>query len=778
MKKTIVYLIIFLFVGALSAQENKVTVSGNITDASTGEDLIGAAVFIPEYAIGTVTNAYGFYSLEIPNDSLTLVYSFLGLETQELSISGTSDVTFDIQLKPEIKQQVAVVITDKKAVEANVESTSTGKVGLKMTAVKKIPALLGEVDLIKAIQLLPGVQAVGEGSSGFYVRGGNADQNLVILDEAPIYNPSHLLGFFSSFNPDAIKDMQFYKGFVPATYGGRLSSVLDIRMKEGNSKKFAVHGGVGTVMSRLAIEAPMGKRASFIVAGRRSYLDLIAKTYFAISKEEDIGDDQFYFYDLNAKGNYRINNKNRVYVSGYFGRDVFSMEDQKIRWGNTTTSLRWNRLISPKVFSNFSYYYSKYDYFLEFKDELSSAQWESYLQEHSLKADLGKYINPNNTLKFGAQIIRHDNDPGRISVEQTGEETEEINIQRDISLESALYIHNERIINNKLKIDGGLRFSSLMNTGKKDVYGLNDQYEIIDTTTYDGGIRNAYFNVEPRLAARYKLNNSTSLKASYNRTVQYIQQASNGNAATPFDIWFTSSKYVKPQKADQLSLGLFKNFQDNKYEASLEVYYKNFIDAIDFKDHARLLLNDQLEGELRSGKGKAYGVELLIRKNKGRLTGWISYDFSRAKKKIETINKGKWYNAKYDKPHNLSLVGTYAVSKYVDIGANFVYSTGSAVTFPTGRFEYLGVAVPIYSERNGERLPDYHRLDLSLTLRPKKNDHRKFKSEWVFSFYNVYNRKNAFAIDFKQEEKAPHLTYAEKVSVFSIVPSFTYNLKF
>ena len=759
----------------------KYTLSGQIKDASTGEDLISATVYNQEYSVGTTSNVYGFYSLTLNEGVYEITFSYLGYEDQIVEIDLERDQVLNIELGESGALLGEVVISAEKETEdENIESTEMSVDKVSIETVKKLPALFGEIDIIKTIQLLPGVKSIGEGTSGFYVRGGNVDQNLVLLDEAPIYNASHLLGFFSSFNPDAIKDMQLYKGAIPAMYGGRLSSVLDIRMKEGNSKRFAGSGGIGSIMSRLALEAPIGNNGSFMLAGRRSYLDVMGKAYQRIKTGEKQGDDQFYFYDLNAKTNYRINDNNRIFASGYFGRDVFVFEDfgLGIEWGNTTGTMRWNHIFSPKIFSNLTYYYSNYDYFLDFDEGISTFKWDSKLREHSIKADFGIYINPSNTLKFGIHSILHQIEPGSIKSFENSELIEQFDIQKNESYESALYVNNEQTLSDKLKVDYGVRLSAMHNVGPSKAYTYDDKYNITDTINHASGVYNSYWNLEPRVGLRYKLNGSNSIKASYNRTTQYIQLASNGNSATPFDVWFPSSSQVKPQLADQIALGYFKNLNDNAIELSAEIYYKKFKNSIDFKDHANLLLNTNLEGDLRIGIGRAYGLELMAKKNKGKLSGWISYTYSKVEKKIATINDENWYNAKYDKPHDFSIVAAYELNDRLSIGSNFVYSTGSPVTFPTGKYNFRGVAIPIYSERNGARLPDYHRLDFSTTLKSKKNKTRRLQTEWVFSVYNVYDRKNAFSINFMQEEANQNITYAEKRSVFSIVPAVTFNAKF
>ena len=756
---------------------DKHTLSGYIKDASTGEDLIGANLYVKELEIGNTSNVYGFYSLTLPEGAHNIAFSYLGYEDQVIPITLTQNQTMTIELQPAaaIVQEIVISAEDK---DENVESVKMSSIKMDIETVKKMPALFGEVDIIRSIQLLPGVKSMGEASSGFYVRGGNADQNLVLLDEAPIYNASHMFGFFSSFNPDAIKDMQLYKGAMPSRYGGRLSSVLDIRMKEGNDKNFGLTGGLGTMMSRLAVEAPLGNNGSFMIAGRRSYLDVLASLALGIQGKKN--EQTFYFYDLNTKGNYRIGDKDRIFLSGYFGRDIVNIPDEgfKMGYGNKTATLRWNHLFSPKLFSNLSFYFSDYDYRLNFTDELNMINWDSRLSEYSLKLDFTAYPNPNHTLEFGVQSINHSLDPGIVDVYENDTLFSSFTIENQRSLENAIYISDEWSISKKFKINMGLRASSLHNIGPHEQINLDESYEVVDTTSHDKGIYNSYYNFEPRLGLKYALSDKQSIKASYNRTAQYIQQASNGNTATPFDIWFTSTPVVKPQIADQYAVGYFLNSPNNQFEYSAEFYYKDFSNSIDFKERAQLFLNKNLEGEIRSGVARAYGAEFMVRKNKGRLSGWISYTYSKIEKQIAEINEGNWYNAKYDKPHNLNVVLAYELGKRVTLGTNFVYSSGGAVTFPTGRYTYRGQVIPVYSERNAERLPDFHRLDVSLTLKSKKNENRRFKSETVFSIYNLYGRKNAFAINFKQDEINPNATYAVKQSLFSLVPSVTWNFKF
>lgn len=781
-KITMTFVMLLLLCPLLIGQNKKATLSGYVKAADSGEDMISATVYIPEISSGTTTNEYGFYSISLEPGNYTVVYSYIGFEDIKTTVELNEDIRKNVELIPEKTVIGEVTISaEKEKAKEHVTSTEMSTVDVKIGMVKKMPALFGEVDIIKSIQLLPGVKSVGEGSSGFYVRGGNVDQNLVLLDEAPIYNASHILGFFSSFNPDAIKDMKLYKGAMPAVYGGRLSSVLDIRMKEGNSKTFAASGGIGTLMSRLALEAPIGDNASFMIAGRRSYIDLVTRAIQKLRGQDD--DNIFYFYDLNAKFNYKFSDKDRLFLSGYLGRDVMGFEDGNeqrfgIEWGNTTGTARWNHIFSPKVFSNLTYYYSKYDYFLDFNAGVDRFKWASDLEEHSLKADFGYYLNSNHTIKTGAHFITHQLNPGFIESFSRDELIAEFDIEDNQSLEGALYLQHDWNISRKLKLDYGLRYSFLGNRGPQEVFKIDQNYEISDTINYESGTFNRYNNFEPRIGLRFLTPGNSSIKASYNRTAQYIQLASNGNSSTPFDIWFSSSVNVKPQVADQWALGYFKNLANDQIELSAEVYYKDFKNAIDFKDHASLLLNKFLEQELRTGIARSYGIELMAKKSSGRFSGWISYTLSKAERRIPTINNEKWYNAKYDKPHDFSLVAAYDLSKRVALSGNFIYSTGSAVTFPTGSYEYQGKTIPVYSDRNGARLPDYHRLDLSLTIQNKRNTKRRIQSETVISLYNVYNRKNAFAINFRQDENNPNTNEAIKQSIFGIVPSVTTNFKF
>lgn len=748
------------------------TLSGYVRDAETGEELINATVSVEGLSIGVVTNLYGYYSITLSEGSYTFTYSYLGFQDTKKTIEFIENKTLDIELATASQMIEELIVTAESQAE-NVEEVGMSRVDIDIQAVKKMPALLGEVDLIKSLQFLPGVATVGEGTSGFYVRGGNVDQNLILLDEAPVYNASHLLGFFSVFNPDAIKDIQFYKGAMPAEYGGRLSSVVDIRMKEGNSKKFGGSAGIGTISSRLTLEAPIGKNGSFMVAGRRTYADLFLK----LSSNPDVKNNRLYFYDLNAKFNYRLGDKDRIFLSAYTGRDVLADDGFSIDWGNKTGTFRWNHLFSQKLFSNLTMFVTDYDYNLGFPDGIDAFEWKSNLNDFGFKYDLGAYLNPRNTLKFGVHSTLHKIKPG--NAQGLGESIiGEFNLEENQSLENAAYVSHEYKLNERIKFNYGLRFSSLHNMGPQTVYNYDDQFELIDTTAESKGFFNSFYNFEPRFGLRYTLNSESSLKLSYNRTAQYIHLASNTTSATPLDVWFMSSPNVKPQLADQLALGYFHNLKDNTIEASVELYYKKFRNSIDFKDHAQLLLNKELEGELRFGEARSYGLEVLLQKNTGRFTGWISYTLARTEKKIEEINEGNWYKSKYDKVHDFAIIASYKLTDRIDLSANWIYQTGNAVTFPTGKYEQYGRTIPVYSERNGERMPAYHRLDLASTFHLKNKLFKKAEQNLVLSVYNAYGRKNAFSINFKDSETEPGVTVAEKTYLFSFIPSLTYNVKF
>lgn len=754
----------------------KYTISGHVKDKENGEDLIGATIYVEELKTGTTSNEYGFYSITLKPGNYTLRFSFLGYEDFKKEINLTGNLTLNVEMEIK-KQELSEVVITEKAMNDNVTKIEMGSIKMNMKTIREIPAMMGEVDIIKAIILLPGVQTISEGGSGFSVRGGSMDQNLIQLDEATVYNASHLMGFFSVFNNDAIKDVKLYKGDIPASSGGRLSSLLDVRMKDGNSKKFSGTGGIGTISSRLTLEGPIVKdKASFIVSGRRTYADIFLK----FSPKKSNRETRIYFYDFNAKVNYNIDKNNRVFISAYYGKDIFKNEDFKMGWGNNTFTARWNHLFSQKMFSNFTMIYSRFNYELGVPEgQVNSFQWKSDLTDIGAKADFTYYLNSSNTIKFGISSIHHAFVPG--AARGLGEESvlDEYVVPDIGALESGVYISNEQKLGARFTLKYGLRYSFFQNVGPATIYNYDDNYEVTDSTVYgSGNFFSPYGGLEPRLGVVFLLNEKSSLKASYSRTRQYVHLAQNSTAGTPLDIWFPSSPNVKPEVADQFALGYFRNFSDNRIEASVEGYYKKINNSLDFKDHAELLLNKYLEGELRFGEAQAYGVEFLARYNFSKFSGWVSYTLSRTEKKINGINDNNRYPATYDRPNDVSIVVTYDLSKRISLGATWVYSTGSAVTFPTGKFEYGNIYVPVFSSRNGYRMPDYHRLDLSATLKRKDKPDKKWDWNLNLSIYNAYGRKNPWVINFKQEEDDPSKTYAEMIYLFGIVPAITFNFSF
>ncbi|MEI6899323.1 MAG: TonB-dependent receptor [Bacteroidota bacterium] len=774
-------LLLFLFAHVSMAsmepdKGKKHTLNGTIRDRSNGEALVGATVFIKETKSGTSSDIYGNYSLTAIEGSYTLIFSYIGYQAQEKVIDLSKDLHLNIELQPKQENLKEVEITSDK-VDKNISRPEMSTFKMDIKTIQKIPSLMGEIDIIKAIQLLPGVQTVSEGTNGFSVRGGAPDQNLIMLDDATVYNASHVMGLFSVFNNDAIKDVKLYKGDIPSNYGGRLASVLDIRMKEGNSKRFEVTGGIGIIASRLTVEGPILKdRMSFILSGRRTYADI----FLPLSSNKGLQNNRLYFYDFNAKVNYRINDNNTIFASGYFGRDVFSNNAANMNWGNQSGTLRWNHLFSKKLFSNYTFVFSNYLYNLGTPDgEVNSFVWKSNMEDLGIKGDLSYYLNQKNTIRFGASIVYHIIDPGVAEGTGTKSVITAVHVPHNYSFETGIYAGNEQKIGEHFTVKYGLRISMFQNIGPGTVYHYDSLYNSSDSTVYSSGkLYQTYAGLEPRLGILYSINDLSSVKASYSRTYQYLQIASNSTVGTPLDIWFPASPNVKPQIADQIAVGYFRNFRHNTIETSVEAYYKWMQNVIDFKDHAQLLLNPKLEGELRVGKAWSYGLEFLVRLNEKRLSGWISYTWSRTFRQIPEINKGAFYPAPYDKPNNIAVVANYEIAKRWSVSATWVYATGSAVTFPTGRADVGGKIIPIYSDRNAYRFQDYHRLDLSLTFSSKKKEGRRFNWDLNASVYNVYSRHNTWAINFLQEDNNPNVTYAEKIYLFGIVPSITFNFHF
>jgi hypothetical protein len=753
-----------------------VVIKGHITDELTGEDLIGASLYIHELGTGASSNVYGFYSLHVPPGRYTLRFSYIGYQSLFIEMEIGETMVFNAKLLPTHSMLQEVVVSAEK-LDANVTDVRMSSNKLRMEMVKALPAFMGETDVIKTLMLLPGVSSGGEGSTGFFVRGGGADQNLILLDEATVYNASHLMGFFSVFNPDAIKDAQIYKGGIPAHYGGRLSSVVDIRMKDGNNKNFTATGGVGSISSRLTLEGPLQKDvSSFILSGRRTYADM----FLAFASDTNLRNNRLYFYDLNAKANYRFSDKDRIFFSGYFGRDLLRASDiMNMGWGNSTATLRWNHIFNSRMFSNFTLIYSDFDYMLGSNQGVNSFEWSSQIENYTAKADFTWYYNPNNTLSYGLQTTHHRFTPGVIKGvgEQSG--VNGFSLNQSAAQESAIYLSNEQKILSNLTLEYGIRYSLFQSIGKAEIYNIDSHYNVTDTIMYGKGeIYHTDQGVEPRLGLVYELGQNQSVKASYNRTRQYLQQTSMNDTNTPLDIWFPASPNVKAQYADQYAMGYFRNFSDNTYESSIEVYYKDMQNQVDFKDFANVLLNPHMEADLRRGKAWSYGMEFMFNKTKGDLTGWFSYTLSRAWNQIDEINEGRKYPATFDRPHDISVALAYQLTPRMNLGATWVFHSGRPATLPIGRYEFGGEIIPIYDERNASRLPDYHRLDLSLTLDSRKKPNRNWEGSWNFSVFNAYARKNAFQYSFKQNETNPYQTDAYKIYLFSIIPSVSYNFKF
>lgn len=756
--------------------EKKYTISGRITDQQSGETLPGATVFVKEIRSGTVSNSYGYYALRLPAGTWTIVYTYVGYESVTRKIQLVSDITVHIEMAPSVEVLQEIVISGERD-DRHIRSPETGFTKVESKTIGQIPALFGEIDVIRAIQLLPGVKMLAEGSTGFSVRGGNADQNLVLLDEATVYNAGHLLGFFSVFNNDAIKEVTFFKGDIPASQGGRLSSLMDVRMKDGNNKSFHMTGGIGMISSRFTVEGPIVRdQTSFLVSGRRTYADL----FLPLAKNPDIRDNKLFFYDLNAKITHNQNEKNRFFASAYAGRDIFRNQFAEMTLGNRTMTFRWNRLFSSRLFSNFTVLGSRYDYRLGTPEgEPGSFEWISRLTDHAIKGDFTWYLDVKNTVRFGASTVFHQFNPG--VARGLGEQSffSEYRLPENYSLESGLYLQNEQQVNDLLTLRYGLRVSMFQNIGPAVVYHYDASYQVTDSSVYSRGqVFKTFVNLEPRIGASYLLNEFSSLKMNYSRAVQYVHLAQNSTAGTPLDIWFPSGPNIAPQKSDQFAAGYFRNFRNGTMELSMEVYHKSIANAIDFKDHAQLLLNRYLDGELRIGKAWSYGAEFMLRKVSGKFTGWASYTLSKAERKVKGINNDKPFRSPYDKPHDITLVTNYDINPRWSVAVNWVYTSGRPVTFPVGRAFYGNAIIPVYSDRNAYRLPDYHRMDLSVTYRMRPPKSGKWHSELNLSVYNAYARKNVWTINFVNDPKVPYSTYAEATYLFSIIPALTYNFRF
>ncbi|MDB4922084.1 TonB-dependent receptor [Mucilaginibacter sp.] len=771
-----IILSVFLLPGLSLAQQSKhLTISGTIKDKATGETLPGATVsFLQLSGVGVSANSYGFYSVSIPEGSYTLVATYTGYHTDTLHIDLKGNLQHNINLEAASSQLKEVKISSSSSRSGNVLTAPPGVQKLTVNDIKNVPVLLGEKDILKTIQLLPGIVAAGDGKAGFSVRGGDADQNLILLDEATVYNASHLLGFFSVFNSDAIKDIQIYKAGMPANYGGRLSSVEDIHMNDGNNQKFGVNGGIGLIASRLTVEGPLfDHKGSFTVSGRRTYVDL----FTGLASDTTIKKTKIYFYDINLKGNYQVGKNDRVFLSGYFGKDYLQLkQDNGIDYGNSTGTLRWNHIFNNSLFSNTSLIYNNFDYNTHFRSSTNNINVGSAITDYHLKQDFNYYLNSTNKLDIGLESIYHVTQPGAATAGQTSNYNSVV-LQKKYSLESAVYISHEWTATDKLKLTYGLRVSDLAVLGPGNFYTYDAAGNTLSNTYYSGGkVVKSYINPEPRIALNYQLNDSSAVKLSYDRNVQNIHLLNNSSATSPTNVYLPSTNVVKPEIADQVSMGYYRTFHQNGIEFSSEIYYKSLQNQIDYKNGANLVGNENIEADLLFGTGRAYGWETYLKKKYGKLTGWVSYTLSRSERKINGINNNNYYASSQDQTHHLSVVGMYQASKKWTFSADFVYSTGTPVTYPDGKLSVDGSPVYAYGDRNSQRLSAYNRLDLGATLYVKKT--RKIESSWNFSIYNVYGQSNPYSIIFQTDPNNMNRTQVQQTSLFKMVPSVTYNFKF
>lgn len=775
MLKPLSFLLFLVSITHIGFAQKRYNISGTITDISTGETLIGASVKLQELPqSGSLSNSYGFYSIGATEGRYVLISSYIGYKTYTDTITVDKNFVINIALQSQAMLEEVVISTSRKN-NKNISSPQMGIEKLNMKQINQLPVVLGEQDVLKSITLMPGIKSSGEGNTGFYVRGGGSDQNLILLDEATVYNASHLLGFFSTFNSDAIKDVSIYKGGMPAEYGGRLSSVLDIKMNEGNNKKITVQGGIGMIASRIKVEGPIVKdKGSFMISARRTYADLFLKA----SSDTTINKSTLFFYDVNAKANYRFNDNNAIYLSGYFGKDVLGLQDIfGTNWGNATGTVRFNHVFNSKLFSNTSFIYSKYNYVIEGLDRADGFKATSKITDLNFKQDFNYYASYNHKLRFGIQAIRHDISPGDITTTASSSFNDK-HVEHRYGYEMAAYLSDEWKVNDKLSMIYGLRLSSMLLVGP----GTFSKYDMLGNTLISekyktGEVVQNYLNLEPRFSVSYMLDDQQSIKASYNRNTQNIHLLTNSTSASPTDLYVMSSKNIKPEIADQISTGYFRNFKDNTYELSVELYYKNLQNQIDYKDAAQLLVNQDVESQLLYGVGRAYGTELFLKKRYGKFNGWLGYTLSKTERKFEGINDGRYYPATHDRTHDLSLVAIYKYNEKWTFSSNFVYGTGKAVTYPTGKYNIGGNTTFSYSQRNAYRQPATHRLDLAATFEGAPGKY--FQSSWTFGIYNVYANKDPYRIAFRDSKKIPNATEAVQTSIFGVpIPSITWNFKF
>ena len=769
-----------------SGTGSRYTLSGYIKDSLNGETMIGATIVVQGQAKGISSNQYGFYSITLEKGNYVLLCTYIGYQPKAIVFKLDRNRQFNFEMLPSVSAAEAIVVISRKR-DANIKNTQMGKFTLPIEQIKSIPAFLGEVDLLKTIQLLPGVRNAGEGSAGIYVRGGGPDQNLILLDDAPVYNTGHLFGFFSIFNADAIKNVSLIKGGMPAQYGGRLSSVLDIAMKEGNNQKFEVDGGIGLIASRLSLQGPIKKeRASFIVSARRTYIDALVKPF--ISKSSQFYGSGYYFYDLNAKMNYKFSERDRIYISGYFGRDVFDFVNGRqslkvnIPWGNATGTMRWNHVFTNKLFGNTTLVYNDYNFVFKASQHDFEIKLASGIRDISLKQDLDLYPFTGHKIKFGGIFTHHRFTPSVVTGRQDSTVFKPNNAQVKFANEAALYLQDDWEISEKLKVNAGMRYSWFQQTGPYNIYTTDDNGNRLDSIVYGNGRAvKTYGGLEPRITLRYAVNDKTSFKASVTHNLQYIHLVSNAGTTLPTDIWVPSTYKVKPQLSWLYAVGLFKNLRDNKYETSLELYYKQMKNQIEYREGYTPNTLEDTENFFTFGKGWSYGTELFINKTKGKFTGWLGYTLSWTLRKFAALNSGEKYPAKYDRRNDLSVVAMYTLNEKWRLSGTFVYGSGNATSLPERFYIINGILTQQYSRINAYRLHAYHRLDLSAILSPKRNEKRKWKSEWVFSIYNAYSRQNPYFIYFDQTGNPYNGTLkiqAKQVSIFPIIPAVTWNIKF
>ncbi|WP_034921283.1 TonB-dependent receptor [Gillisia sp. CAL575] len=782
--------ILFLFFFSLLQAQETYTINGVIKDESSNETLYGVNILVTDLNSGVVSNEYGFYSLKLPKGSHNLIISYIGYQEQSITIVIDRNSTFNFSLIESSENLEEIVITSNSQ-RSNIRGPEMSVNRLDINTIQKLPVVFGEADVVKSLLLLPGVSNAGEGSSGFNVRGGAVDQNLILLDEATIYNSSHLFGLFSVFNPDAIKNLKLYKGGIPAKYGGRVSSVLEIFQKDGNSKEFKANGGIGIISSRILAEGPIVQdKGSFLIGGRSSYAHLFLKL--------TENDNTAYFYDLNTKLSYRLDNSNTLLFSGYFGRDVFNISDSfKNTYGNAVFNLRWNHVLTDNIFTNLSVIYSDYYYGLTL--DFVEFNWNSGIKNLNLKYDFSQYVSDNLSLEYGIQNTYYEFNPGEIEPSTPTSGIIDYKLTKKYAFETAVYLSAEQQLSDNLTAEYGLRFSNFFRLGQDELNIYNNDQAVIfnnDFKIYEGALPidskflkkskvEKYFQaLEPRLALAFSLSNNQSIKISYNRMTQYLHLITNTSSPTPLDIWAPSGKYIDPQILDQVALGYFRNLKEDVYSLEIEGFYKKIKNRINYIDGANLIANNAIEQVILPGKARAYGLELLLKKNKGAFTGWFAYTLSKSEQKtpsrtaLETgINNGTWYNTAYDKTHDISITASYELSEKWQVNSTFNYQTGLPTTYPNAQYNFESLVIPVYSARNSERLPAYHRLDISATYTPAKNKNRDFKSSWNFGIYNLYGRRNAVSLSFRNNEDS-NMNEAVRLSIFGIIPSVTYNFKF